>query len=227
MTVDYDSARTRNRPYEMVKLAFDSCKIVEYVCVIEFQIVQYCRSGRVVQKLGSLVEESGVVFVRLDHEMTGLGQPRGKLEVCGSSTDQKPRILRAPFEDPCEHCRSCRFSMGSSNSEHPLTCQHMIMEPLRAGDETIASVENRLHQRVAARHDVADYPEIRLEAELIGTIAIDQIDADGPELVAHRRIDIGIATGHAMARLARDDGHAAHEGAANPEQVKVQAQTPI
>ena len=37
------------------------------------------------------------------------------------------------------------------------------------------------------------------------------------KLGAHRRIDVGIATGHPVSGLLGDDGEAAHEGAANAE----------
>jgi hypothetical protein len=56
---------------------------------------------------------------------------------------------------------------------------------------------------------------------LVGAKALDQLDAQGPQLVAHRRVDAGVAAGDAVAGLAGQRRHAAHEGAADAEDVDV------
>ena len=61
----------------------------------------------------------------------------------------------------------------------------------------------------------------RAELELLGAVALDQLDAERGELVAHRRIDVGVAAGDAVAGLACDRSEAAHEGAADAENVQV------
>ena len=57
--------------------------------------------------------------------------------------------------------------------------------------------------------------------ELHGVEALDQADAQRLELRAHRRVDVGVAAGHAVPGLAGDGGNAAHEGAADAEDVDV------
>ena len=68
---------------------------------------------------------------------------------------------------------------------------------------------------------VADHPDIRVEGELIGAEPFDQLDAERAQLVAHRRVDVGVAAGDLVAGLARQRGDAAHEGAADAEDVDV------
>ena len=59
------------------------------------------------------------------------------------------------------------------------------------------------------------------ERELVGAVAFDQLDAERAQLIAHRRVDVGVAAGDAVAGFARERGEAAHEGAADAEDVDV------
>jgi hypothetical protein len=56
-----------------------------------------------------------------------------------------------------------------------------------------------------------------------GVVAFDQADPLLLELGAHRRIDIGVAAGDRVAGRAREQRDAAHEGAADAEDVDVHA----
>ena len=89
--------------------------------------------------------------------------------------------------------------MGACHGQHPLLAQHILGQPLGAGHIGQALVENLLQQRIAARNGIADDEQVGRDADLRRIVTLDQIDALGFELGAHRRIDIGIATGHAMA----------------------------
>lgn len=55
--------------------------------------------------------------------------------------------------------------------------------------------------------------------KLFGVKAFDQLDALRFELGAHRRVDVGVAAGDAVAGLTGDQGNAAHEGAADSKDV--------
>src|SRR5207244_4203068 len=76
-------------------------------------------------------------------------------------------------------------------------------------------------QRIAARDDVADDVEVRLEGELLAPIAFDQLDAQAAQLIAHRRIDVRVAAGHGVAGLARQRCDTAHERAADTQDMNV------
>ena len=39
-------------------------------------------------------------------------------------------------------------------------------------------------------------------AQLVGAVALDQLDAERAQLLAHRRIDVGVAAGDAVTGLA-------------------------
>ena len=72
--------------------------------------------------------------------------------------------------------------------------------------------------------DVADHVDVGVaqrRLQLLRVVAFDELDALRCELRAHRRIDVRVAAGDLVARLARDHGEAAHEGAADAEDVEV------
>ena len=67
----------------------------------------------------------------------------------------------------------------------------------------------------------ADDENVRLKRYLIHIPSINQLDAGGSELITHRRIDIGVASRHAVPRRAREEREAAHEAAADAEDMDV------
>ena len=111
--------------------------------------------------------------------------------------------------------------MGAGHGQHVAARQHVLGQPLRAAGVGQAGVEDRLHQRVAAREHIADHVQIGADRQLFGVEALDQLDALGFELGAHRRVDVGIRAFHVQPELARQRGNAAHEGAADAENMNV------
>ena len=111
--------------------------------------------------------------------------------------------------------------MRARHRQHPLPAQHVFRQPLRAGGVRQSAIEYFFHQRIAARDHVADHANIGIQIELIDAVTFDEFDALCRELRAHRRIHIGVATGDLVSGSARDGRDAAHEGAANAEDVNV------
>ncbi len=84
-----------------------------------------------------------------------------------------------------------------------------------------AALEQRFDDRHAARHDIAHHHHVRSRRELARIEARDELDAQRLELRAHGWIDVLVRTGDAMARGLGDGGDAAHERAADAENVNV------
>jgi hypothetical protein len=63
--------------HQVVELALDHREVVEDVRVVELQVVEHQGARAVVDELGALVEEGGVVLVRLHHE-EGRGPSRAE-----------------------------------------------------------------------------------------------------------------------------------------------------
>ena len=92
--VGHDFAGSRHSPHEVVKLPLDRLQIVEDVGMIELDVVQYCGARAVVDELGALVEEGGVVLVGLDDEARGGRETRGDRKVVRHAADQETGRLR-------------------------------------------------------------------------------------------------------------------------------------
>ena len=125
------------------------------------------------------------------------------------------------LEDHREHRRRGRLAVRAGDTEHVTSREHVLGQPLRTRHERQPAVQDCFHQRVAARDDVADDPQIRGDRQLVARITLDQAHAGRLELFAHRRVHVGIATGDAMTSGQRELRQATHEGAADAEDVDV------
>jgi hypothetical protein len=111
--------------------------------------------------------------------------------------------------------------VGPGNRQDVPADEDVLGQPLRPGNEALAAVEDSLHQRVAARHHVAYHPEVGAQRHLLGAEALGESDAERGELFAHRRVDVGVAAGDAVAGRLGDGRQAAHESAADSENVEM------
>ena len=107
--------------------------------------------------------------------------------------------------------------MGAGRRQYPATLQHVIGQPLRAGDIGQPLVQHVFHCRVATRHGVAHNYQIGCRFQMRRLVALHQLDALSLKLRAHRRIDVGIGAGDAMAEFLGQHRERTHEGAADAE----------
>src|SRR5574343_1884792 len=172
-------------------------------------------------KFRALVAESGVVFVGFDHEEGCVAKPRRDAEVHRHAADQEARRHVGVFENPGQHRAGRRLAVRAGNAEYPAPLQHVSGQPLRTGNVGQALVENRFQQWVAARNCVADDENVWLECQLVSGEAFDQLDTGAAQLIAHRRINVGVATGNLVAGFNCQLGDAAHESTADTQNVNV------
>ncbi len=97
----------------------------------------------------------------------------------------------------------------------------MLGQPLGAGHVGQPLVENGFEQRVAARNGIADNKRVRLERQLVKLETFNQFDARVAQLVAHRRIDVGVAACNTVAGGDRELGQSAHESSADTQNMNV------
>src|SRR5262249_80597 len=113
------------------------------------------------------------------------------------------------------------LAVRAGDREHPAILEHRAAQPLGAGGVRQAALEQLLDDRHATRHDVADHDHVGGRGELCGLKALGELDAERLELRAHGRVDVAVRARDAKARGTGDGGDAAHEGAADTEDVNV------
>jgi len=164
-----------------MELRLDSRQVGKDIGVVVFEIVEHSRAGEVVDELAAFVEKSRVVLVRFDDKQArfagGGRSTRRHAKVKRHTADQETGSQARIFENPRKHRAGCRLAVCTGDRKHPLPAQQLFPNPLRAGHKTCAGVENRFHQWVAARNDIADHIKIGLDSELARVETFDQVDA--------------------------------------------------
>ena len=219
--IDDEPARARHRAHQVMELGLDRGEVREDVGVVHLQVVQDRSARPVVHELAALVEQRGVVFVGLDDEGLSAAQASRDAEVLRHAADQETRVQTGRLQDPGQHRRGRGLAVRAGHRQHVTAEQHVLGQPLRAAGVGRAGVEDGLHQRIAARDDVADDEDIGLQGHLVGREAFDQLDVQRAQLVAHRRVDVRVAAGDPVARFTCDRCDATHEGAADAEDMEV------
>src|SRR5579859_4132960 len=178
----YQKTRSRHYSHEVRKLSLDRCQIIEDVGMIELQIIQNCGLWAVMHEFGALVEESRVVLVRLNDEKLAAGVAGGHREIHRNAANQESGRPARAFQDPGEHRRHSGLAVRTGDREDVPPGENVFRQPLRTRNVTPSSVEDRLHQRIAARDDVPYHPQVRFQLELLFAEPLDQLDAEGLEL---------------------------------------------
>ncbi|MNO98461.1 hypothetical protein D3C76_902080 [compost metagenome] len=111
--------------------------------------------------------------------------------------------------------------MGARHGQHPAIFEDMLEQPLWARDIRQVAIQHIFHAGVATAHGVADHHQIRRRIELGRIIALGQLYALLLELGAHGGIDVGIGARDSITQLLGQHGDAAHEGAADTEDVNM------
>ncbi|MNO97135.1 hypothetical protein D3C76_888320 [compost metagenome] len=214
-------AIARHGAHQVVELTLDGGEIREDVRVVELQVVHHQGARVVVDELGALVEEGAVILVRFDDEEGGSAQTSGNREVARHATDEEAGLQLGVLQHPGQHAGGGGLAMGARNGQHPAILQHMLQQPLGAGDVGQIAIQHILHARVATAHGVADHHQVRRRIELGRVITLGQLYALLLELGAHGGIDVGIRAGDSIAQLFCQHRQTTHEGAADPENVNV------
>ncbi len=128
--------------------------------------------------------------------------PRRALEpkFAGTPPIRKPGLRPGVLEDPGEQRSGRGLAVRARDREHPALLAAPRGQPFRPRDIGHAALEQRLHHRLAARHDVADHDHVRRRIELRGLEAFDELDTERLELRAHRRVYVAIRAGDREAR---------------------------
>ena len=164
-----DEAAARNEIDEALEGGLHGVEIGVDVGVVELDVGEDERVGKVVQELRTLVEEGGVVFVAFDDEGARGAQLKAGAEVFCNAADEERRLKRRCFArgrlvDPRQHAGGGGFAVRSGDDERLAAGEKLFAQQRGHGGEGNALVEHALDFRIAARERIADDDEIRLRA---------------------------------------------------------------
>ena len=207
-----------------MELLFDRREVFEDVRVVVFEVVEDRRAGTVVHELASLVEEARVVLVGFDHEGgLRIAQKGASFAPGGNAADEVARVDPGAAKNPGEKRRGRRFAVRARYGKDVASGENVLAHPLRSRSVGKTAVENGLEKGIAARNGVSHHPKIGFDRELLGAVAFGEFDPRRAQCVAHRRINPSVASRHGVSGLRRKLRDAAHEGAADAENVNVHA----
>jgi hypothetical protein len=216
-----DQAGGGQGAHQVVKLCFDRSKIAENVCMIEFKIVQNSSARAVMNELGALVTEGGVVFVGFDDEERCVAEAGRNAKIKRHAANQEAGRHVGVFEYPGQHRTGCRLAVRAGDAEYPAALKYVFGQPLRAGN--IGKPWSRMASSNGLPREMA-LPITKtsgLSASCSSPKSFDQINAGAAQLVAHWRINVGVAAGDLVAGSNCQLGDAAHEGAADTQNMNV------
>ncbi|KAF0279212.1 hypothetical protein BA897_00415 [Spiribacter roseus] len=133
----------------MMELALDRGEIGEDVGVIKLQVVQDQGSRAKMHELRALIEEGGVVFIRLDDKERRAAEARRCGEVLGHATDQEARLEAGRFQQPGDQAGGGGLAVGAGHGDDPAPAEDVPGQPGRPRVVVETAVEHRLHRRVA------------------------------------------------------------------------------
>src|SRR5206468_674918 len=88
---------------ETAKRRLDGLEIGVYIRMVKLDIFQKNDPRQVMQKLGSLIEEGGVVFVSFNDEIRPVGHLKATTEVLCDAADKKRRFSARHVQYPGQH----------------------------------------------------------------------------------------------------------------------------
>ena len=152
-----DQAVTGNGPHQVMELPLDGREIREDIRVVELQVIQDRGARAVVNEFAALVEKGAVVFIGFHHEERRTAQARGNAEILRHATNQKARTHAGMLQHPGQHAAGGGLAVGAGHRQYPAALQHMVGQPLRAGDIGQALIQHIFHRRVAPRQGITDH----------------------------------------------------------------------
>ena len=160
-----DEAAARDEIDEALEGGLDGFEIGVDVGVVELDVGEDERVGKVVEELRTLVEEGGVVLVAFDDEGARGAQLEAGAEVFCDAADEERRLergilARGDLVNPRQHAGGGGFAVGSGDDERLAADEKLFAQQRGHRGEGNALVEDALDFRVAARERVADDDEI-------------------------------------------------------------------
>ena len=174
---------------------------------------------QVVHELGPLVEERRVVLVALDHERLAGSQPVAAAEVERHSADQERRVLPRALQQEGDEARGGGLAVRARHHQRAALAQERLGQERGLAGVALAPVEHRLDLGVAARERVPDHHQVGVARHVRLRVGRAHVDSERLELGGHRRVDVLVRAGDAVAPLAQQACERRHRRSADGAEV--------
>ena len=150
-----NKAAARDEVDESFEGGLDLIQIAINVGVVELDVRKDERVRKVVEKLGTLVEESGVVFVALEDEGACRAQLKTGAKVLRDAADEERRLTRGIASrgylvNPRENAGGGCLAVGSGDNQRLAAFEKFLTQQCGHRGERNALVEDALNFRIAA-----------------------------------------------------------------------------
>ena len=194
--------------------------------MVELDVGEDERVGKVVEELGAFVEEGGVVLVAFNDEGARGAELKAGAEVLCDAADEERGLERGIFArgdlvDPGQHAGGGGFAVGSGDDEGLAAREELLAQERGHGGEGNALVEDALDLGIAAGERVADDDEIGRGREIRFGVGLEDGNAERAEQIAHGRIGGLVGAGDAMAPKLQEAGQRGHGRAADAAEMDV------
>ena len=194
-------------------------EIGKNVGVVELDTREHDRPGLIVKELRSLVKEGGVILVSLNDEVGPAPQAMTLTKVDHDAADEAARIQPGHGEHPGEKRRGGGLAVGPGHNERLRRVQKEPAQGLGHGTVGEAPVEHGLGFRVVSPDDVSHHHEIGRRFQVVGAIALDEVDVLRGQEGAHGRVDVLVGSSDVVARLLEHGGQRSHARATDAHEV--------
>ena len=121
---------TGHHSQQLMELPMNSIHVFVDIRVIKLEVVEYQRPRPVMNELRPLVEECGVVLVRLNNEIPGFPEPGRRSKIGRDTANQEAGLKAGIFQNPGQHGGRRRLAMCTSNREDVSVMENIFSEPL-------------------------------------------------------------------------------------------------
>ncbi len=227
--VGHDQPAPRHQIHQTFEGSLNRFEVGINIGVVELDVGKNQPIGKVMQELGSLIEEGGVVLVAFEDEGARGAQLKAGAKILSDAADQERRIerrvfLRGDLVNPRQHAGGGGFAVRAGDDQRLAAREKLLMQQGGHRGKGNAVVEHALHFGIAARESIADHNQIGRGIKIGFGVRLQHRDAQRVQQVAHGRIGRLVGAGDAMALQLQKAGQRSHRCATNSAEVNVPGQ---
>src|ERR1051325_6714254 len=220
VAVGHDHAVRRHALHALAEGVDDRVHVGVDVSVVELDVVDDQRVRAVVEKLGPLVEERGVVLVAFDDELRVVAELEVLIEIEGDAADDHARVASRRLEQPGQERGRRRLAVRPGDDDGVPAFDEQLVDGLGHRGVRQVELERGSGLGIGFRRRVADDHQIGPERQqVLLRIPLEHRNPQPFEVRGHGGIDVLVGPADLVAPLLEHAGQRGHGGTGDPDQV--------